>query len=118
MATGNKTTAQQLQECKDTLAQKNNDIERTAGLMEELESVRAKLAEAEDRLEQDVSVSTAERRAYREQIAAAEAAALSWTRRGTRAEQIVRDQAALINEIKSLVEGKECLLPQIARLLG
>lgn len=118
MPTGQKTTAQRLQEALDELGQARHKLARLEGVEEENVSLREQLDAADADAQLDRGVSNDERRRYTEQIAEAVSARDVWTQRAVRAEQLVRQQRALLDEIKALVVGKECVLPQIVRLLS
>jgi chromosome segregation ATPase len=118
VVSGNKTTAERLQDCRDELGQANSENERMTVLQSELTSARAELEEARHQLTLDQALPTAERRQLQERIREAEAGRDAWTRRAVAAENDLQQANALLFEIKTLIAGKECILPQIARVLG
>jgi len=118
MVSGNRTVAERLQDCRDDLGQVNAEIERNRGLTEEVLRLTEELNRTKHELDQAAAVGPAERRLLNERVRSAEAAEAEWTRRAMAAERQWREQAAVLAEIRQLVEGKSCILPQIARLVG
>lgn len=118
MTSGNKTPTQRLQECQDDLAQYRARLEQFEGVLEELEQLREQVARYRMKEEAGTLVTNAERRRFEERLREAEAGRDSYTRRAIEAERQLRLKAAVVQEIRTLIDGKDCLLPQIKRLIG